>query len=191
MYFAPVVIFTVFPLLTLTEATDYIKRQLSDDNPWDEFENQHYPSVGDAVLCGLHCKMNSCNMFVIHNEQCWTVDLVVNSDVLVQIVQYSYFCHCQRPEQEREIILDVGNDSLQGYIKLNTFNHVAGVPDDAAKLGIWIGTCIEQDGMYRDPLNCAKFYHCSNGTPHQKTCDSGLYFNLDSKICDFGHNVFC
>ena len=70
------VLLKVLLSLTIIEAAEFFKRSLSDANPRDEFDNKHYPSVGEAALCGLYCQMNSCNMFVLHNEQCWLVKLV-------------------------------------------------------------------------------------------------------------------
>lgn len=41
------------------------------------------------------------------------------------------------------------------------------------------------------PTDCSKFYVCDNGSPHLKTCQSGLHFNRKFKVCDYPEKAGC
>ncbi|XP_064606367.1 circumsporozoite protein-like [Liolophura sinensis] len=42
-----------------------------------------------------------------------------------------------------------------------------------------------------DPKNCGRFYQCVNGVPNRLDCPAGLYFNINTKVCDWPSNVNC
>ncbi|XP_033113936.1 fibrillin-2-like, partial [Anneissia japonica] len=44
-------------------------------------------------------------------------------------------------------------------------------------------------GLYRDPLNCEKFYQCSNGYTYHHICPAGLVYNEATEKCDYHTNV--
>ncbi|KAG8451052.1 hypothetical protein GDO86_003366 [Hymenochirus boettgeri] len=41
------------------------------------------------------------------------------------------------------------------------------------------------DGMYPNPVNPSKFYHCSGGTTYPKYCAPGLLFDVSCKCCNW------
>jgi len=48
------------------------------------------------------------------------------------------------------------------------------------------------DGLYRDPYNCAFYYECSGGQTFHRLCPSGTVFNPNENAmyaCDFKANV--
>jgi hypothetical protein len=42
-----------------------------------------------------------------------------------------------------------------------------------------------------DPSNCAVFYHCYNWQPMKKLCPPGLFFDHQTLVCNWPHNVNC
>ena len=44
---------------------------------------------------------------------------------------------------------------------------------------------------FADVTNCGNFYHCSDGNAYLQSCKDGLYFNPNTKVCDFPSNVRC
>lgn len=53
-------------------------------------------------------------------------------------------------------------------------------------------TCPAGDnGPFADTDNCAYFYSCFGGIPYHQPCSPGLYFNADSRRCDYPYNVTC
>ncbi|XP_054713746.1 mucin-2-like, partial [Uloborus diversus] len=52
-------------------------------------------------------------------------------------------------------------------------------------------TCPERFGLYPDPYNCTKFFHCSHFTPYQKDCPSNLHFNAELQVCDWPYRAEC
>ena len=43
---------------------------------------------------------------------------------------------------------------------------------------------------FPDPEDCRNFYHCSDWTGlEKKSCGSSLYFNPETQVCDWPHNV--
>ena len=55
---------------------------------------------------------------------------------------------------------------------------------------IFAFTCPES-GIFPDPEDCSKFYHCANGIGYHKSCSNGLLFNPVSFTCDWDFNVDC
>ncbi|XP_022258941.1 chondroitin proteoglycan-2-like [Limulus polyphemus] len=51
--------------------------------------------------------------------------------------------------------------------------------------------CPEPYGLFRDPYNCERFYHCSHGIPYRKWCPANLHFNEHLKVCDWPGNACC
>ena len=49
-------------------------------------------------------------------------------------------------------------------------------------------TCID-DGYYRHPANCSKFYQCDDGVAYVKECYASLVFNIGKLSCDWPENV--
>lgn len=47
------------------------------------------------------------------------------------------------------------------------------------------------DDIFADPNSCDHFYKCDNGKPVIFTCPSNLYYNQQSKVCDWPYNVDC
>lgn len=47
------------------------------------------------------------------------------------------------------------------------------------------------DGVHPHPTNCATYFICANGHPHEFTCAAGLHFNELTGQCDFPHIVNC
>ncbi|XP_026462456.1 peritrophin-1-like [Ctenocephalides felis] len=45
--------------------------------------------------------------------------------------------------------------------------------------------------MLADPEDCAGFYVCSSGVPHNKTCSPGLLYHDSLHVCDWPENVDC
>ena len=52
--------------------------------------------------------------------------------------------------------------------------------------------CHEEDGVYRDPADCTKYYKCHNGYPFiLSTCPAGTEFSDELKICHWAALVGC
>lgn len=47
------------------------------------------------------------------------------------------------------------------------------------------------NGPFADSLNCGSFYLCVGDKAYHMPCAPGLYFNPDTKRCDFAFNVTC
>lgn len=48
-----------------------------------------------------------------------------------------------------------------------------------------------EDGTFRDPINCSKFFVCSGGRMFPFECPQGLMYDLLSSACDWESNVIC
>ncbi|GFU97803.1 chondroitin proteoglycan 2 [Trichonephila clavipes] len=51
--------------------------------------------------------------------------------------------------------------------------------------------CPSRFGLFPDPENCFRFYHCSHWKPHHKWCPSGLHFNPELQVCDWPYRAGC
>ncbi|GFU13731.1 chondroitin proteoglycan 2 [Nephila pilipes] len=51
--------------------------------------------------------------------------------------------------------------------------------------------CPSRFGLFPDPENCFRFYHCSQWKPHHKWCPSGLHFNPGLQVCDWPYRAGC
>ncbi|PRD27238.1 UNVERIFIED_CONTAM: hypothetical protein NCL1_35924 [Trichonephila clavipes] len=51
--------------------------------------------------------------------------------------------------------------------------------------------CPSRFGLFPDPENCFRFYHCSHWKPHHKWCPSGLNFNPELQVCDWPYRAGC
>ncbi|XP_052788267.1 uncharacterized protein LOC128223092 [Mya arenaria] len=47
----------------------------------------------------------------------------------------------------------------------------------------------KNDGLYKDPKDCAYYYQCSSKHGHRMPCPSETYFNETLQICDSAANV--
>ena len=111
--------------------------------------------------------------------------LLIGSILLVAFVGRS----CSVPADPKWIeVHDVDSNDLTASFPYDPAHHsfptVPSVPV--------IPTCI-RDGYYRDPFNCAKFYHCKHkdSFPMAFYCRSGLMFNMETNYCDYPQFVIC
>ncbi|XP_052822961.1 putative uncharacterized protein DDB_G0274435 [Octopus bimaculoides] len=51
--------------------------------------------------------------------------------------------------------------------------------------------CPEMFGMFQYPDNCAMFYVCNYGIPYQRTCPTGLLFDINLGVCRHSVQVHC
>jgi hypothetical protein len=51
--------------------------------------------------------------------------------------------------------------------------------------------CPEQNGLFRNPDDCSKYFNCANWYAYSQSCPSGLRFNDRIKNCDWPFNVNC
>ena len=51
--------------------------------------------------------------------------------------------------------------------------------------------CGPVDGFYRDPDDCGRFYRCHASQSFTFACAAGLWFNEDTKLCDYPQRVDC
>ena len=52
-------------------------------------------------------------------------------------------------------------------------------------------TCPESEGHFPAEDSCSVYYQCAQGTPHRRQCDTGLYWSVDTDMCDWRENVTC
>ena len=52
-------------------------------------------------------------------------------------------------------------------------------------------SCPESEGNFPAPDSCSVYYQCAQGTPHRRQCDTGLYWSVDTDMCDWRDNVQC
>lgn len=50
---------------------------------------------------------------------------------------------------------------------------------------------VEDFTIIVDPYNCNTYFTCFENRKYARICDSGLYYNLESQVCDFPDNVDC
>jgi hypothetical protein len=51
--------------------------------------------------------------------------------------------------------------------------------------------CPGPEGHFPDPESCSVYYQCAQDTPHKRTCDTGLHWNMRTNQCDWEVNVNC
>ncbi|XP_029635063.2 putative uncharacterized protein DDB_G0274435 [Octopus sinensis] len=51
--------------------------------------------------------------------------------------------------------------------------------------------CPEMFGMFQHPDNCDMFYVCNYGIPYQRTCPTGLLFDINLGVCRHSVQVHC
>jgi len=51
--------------------------------------------------------------------------------------------------------------------------------------------CPAPEGHFPDPDSCSVYFQCAQGTPHKRTCEPGLNWNMDTNQCDWEANVDC
>jgi len=61
----------------------------------------------------------------------------------------------------------------------------------SALLGAIAAFTCPGDGMFRDPADCGKYYHCAGGRFWHKSCAPGLHFNAEAQNCDWPANANC
>jgi len=83
---------------------------------------------------------------------------------------------CDFPEN-----VDCHQDSIKQPIKVQD---IEPTPSPAFK-------CPAASGLYPNPSDCTKFYHCANNIAWEEQCSVGLYFNPTLSVCDFPENVDC
>ena len=52
-------------------------------------------------------------------------------------------------------------------------------------------SCPAAEGNFPSPSSCSVYYQCAQGTPHRRQCDAGLYWSVDTDMCDWIENVTC
>lgn len=45
--------------------------------------------------------------------------------------------------------------------------------------------------FYPDTTNCSAFYECVNGAAYHLPCETDLFFNPATSVCDYAINVVC
>ena len=91
--------------------------------------------------------------------------------------------------------VDDSNESVEVFVRTGYADEVfepaavGGGDDGEAGDGIWSGSCVGGTEYFRDPEDCSKYYHCAHGTPYEKSCASGLVFDLVNLICNTAANV--
>ncbi|CAH1785311.1 unnamed protein product [Owenia fusiformis] len=51
--------------------------------------------------------------------------------------------------------------------------------------------CPEFFGLFTDPEDCTKWWHCAHNTPFHMDCPLGLHFNTKTSQCDWPENARC
>ena len=51
--------------------------------------------------------------------------------------------------------------------------------------------CPAPEGHFPDPNSCSIYFQCAQGTPHKRTCEPGLNWNMQTNQCDWEANVDC
>lgn len=51
--------------------------------------------------------------------------------------------------------------------------------------------CPAPEGHFPDPTSCSVYFQCAQGTPHKRTCEPGLNWNMITNQCDWEANVDC
>lgn len=49
----------------------------------------------------------------------------------------------------------------------------------------------EPDGTYPNSSDCSKYYTCDGGDMYEKHCPPGLFYNAETKLCNWPENVEC
>ncbi|XP_022257598.1 uncharacterized protein LOC106473456 [Limulus polyphemus] len=87
--------------------------------------------------------------------------------------------------------VQLGTCNLKEDVKCEITTTTTTTTTTTAKPDIGCFECPEPYGLFKDPDNCRRFFHCSYGIPYHKWCPANLHFNERLKVCDWPQNACC